>query len=59
MADKKGYKTSKWHDKPNYECEGDGCNFSTLDEEEMKEHVRYHTDVPKAADVGGEGGDNR
>ena len=35
-----GYSTSEWKGLPNHDC--DSCEFSTLDEAEMKRHVRFH-----------------
>lgn len=36
----KGYHTTKWNGMSNYEC--DSCPFSSLREDEIKEHVAFH-----------------
>lgn len=53
MAEKKGYTTTKWNKLPNYEC--NDCPYATLDEDNMKDHVRLHDGdaVVAAANEGG------
>ena len=36
----KGYKTTKWKGLDNYEC--CSCKYATLDEDQIKMHVRAH-----------------
>lgn len=58
MGTKQGYTTTKWSGKSNYEC--DSCQFATLNEADIKEHVKFHDlgavagNAPAATDTGGD-----
>ena len=54
MAEAKGYETNKWAGKSNYECKT--CEFSTLNEEEMKKHVQFHKSLPQTEETKTDGG---
>lgn len=39
-----GYTVGKWHELPNYICAHAPCQFSTIDEPAIKEHV-FHAHI--------------